>query len=397
MTFDEFFAVVAGGAERALDGAAPPAPYAYQRQLASEAWPDMLDIPTGMGKTVAITAAWLYRRLERDEPAPRRLVWCLPMRVLVEQTRSNVETWLERVAPLFHERGIIVPRVWVLMGGEAQHDWADRPEDPAVLIGTQDMVLSRALMRGYGASRYRWPVDFALLHNDALWVFDEVQPMGAGLSTSARLEAFRRHPGLPTVLPSRTIWSSATLHSKWFDTVDFRAHLPGCRVLQMPEEDRQDARVQKRFSAPKHVVAAQARLAGSRKAEVKACIDLLVAEVVDTHRGDAPTLVIVNRVARAQDVFRGLRTRLQSTHRQTTVLLWAGRRWHVPTPALFSPRAGLDARLASGGLAGASRRYGAARHARERRFGSERLPDCSASRQGANGSSRATRGDRAVR
>ena len=51
--------------------------------------------------------------------------------------------------------------------------------------------MSAALMRGYGASRYRWPIDFALLHNDALWVFDEVQLAGAAITTSAQLEAFR--------------------------------------------------------------------------------------------------------------------------------------------------------------------------------------------------------------
>ena len=32
-------------------------------------------------------------------------------------------------------------------------------------------------MRGYAMSRFRWPVDFALLHNDSQWVFDEVQLM----------------------------------------------------------------------------------------------------------------------------------------------------------------------------------------------------------------------------
>jgi len=43
-----------------------------------------------------------------------------------------------------------------------------------ILVGTQDMLLSRALMRGYGISRYLWPLHFALLHNDCLWVFDEL-------------------------------------------------------------------------------------------------------------------------------------------------------------------------------------------------------------------------------
>src|SRR5690606_13020710 len=115
--------------------------------------------------------------------------------------------------------------------------------DPAVLIGTQDMLLSRALMRGYGSSRYRWPIDFALLHNDALWVFDEVQLMGAGLPTSAQLEAFRRSPEMPTVLPARTLWSSATLRRDWFETVDFRPHVADCRILALPEEDIADPRV----------------------------------------------------------------------------------------------------------------------------------------------------------
>jgi hypothetical protein len=39
-------------------------------------------------------------------------------------------------------------------------------------------VPTGALMRGYGMSRCQWPVHFAWLHNDAFWVFDEVQLMG---------------------------------------------------------------------------------------------------------------------------------------------------------------------------------------------------------------------------
>jgi hypothetical protein len=46
------------------------------------------------------------------------------------------------------------------------------------------MLLSRALNRGYGMSRYRWPMHFGLLNNDCLWVMDEVQLMGSGLTTS---------------------------------------------------------------------------------------------------------------------------------------------------------------------------------------------------------------------
>jgi CRISPR-associated endonuclease/helicase Cas3 len=339
VTYDEFFEAVIGvAAAGASPAAAPFAPYRYQRLLAVESWPDMLDIPTGLGKTAAVTGAWLYRRLLADPSTPRRLVWCLPMRVLVEQTRASVGSWLERAAPLFEQRALAAPRCHVLMGGEADDTWVARPEDPAVLIGTQDMLLSRALMRGYGASRYRWPMDFALLHNDALWVFDEVQLMGAGLPTSAQLEGFRRNPTLPVALPSRTLWSSATLRPDWFDTVDFRAHLPTCRVLRLPEEDRQDPRVLKRFSAGKRLVEAQSRLSSARKPDVKAYILELCDEILGAHSGAAPTLVIVNRVARAQEVFRRLRGRLDDARRSTALLL-------VHARFRAGERAALNARL----------------------------------------------------
>ncbi len=54
--------------------------------------PDLLDIPTGCGKTAAVVLAWLWRRRFADEETkkgtPRRLVYCLPMRVLVEHTEA---------------------------------------------------------------------------------------------------------------------------------------------------------------------------------------------------------------------------------------------------------------------------------------------------------------------
>ena len=179
--------------------------FPYQVTLATGAWPDFLEIPTGLGKTAATVLAWLYKRqIIQDPETPKRLVYCLPMRVLVEQTEANIKDWLERLN---------LPDavdVHVLMGGEDVQSWVLQPEKDTILIGTQDMLLSRALMRGYGVSRYQWPVHFSLLHNDALWVFDEVQLMGAGLTTSAQLEAFRRT--LSTGAICKSLWVSATLN-----------------------------------------------------------------------------------------------------------------------------------------------------------------------------------------
>jgi CRISPR-associated endonuclease/helicase Cas3 len=202
-----------------------------------------------MGKTAAVMLAWLWKRgwyagQERRDVAhesPRRLVWCLPMRVLVEQTVNNAQAWLSNLG-LLDDAGKGKVSVHVLMGGEGDiRTWAEHPEEDMILIGTQDMLLSRALMRGYGMSRYEWPVHFALLHNDAMWVFDEVQLMGAGLATSTQLEALRRSSAFPLARNSRSLWVSATLNRAWLETVDFKPYLARSSTLTIGEEDRRQA------------------------------------------------------------------------------------------------------------------------------------------------------------
>jgi CRISPR-associated endonuclease/helicase Cas3 len=186
-------------------------PFPYQRKIALDlSLPGIINVPTGIGKTAAVVLAWIWRRrfAEQDirNATPRRLVYCLPVRVLVEQTRNNVISWLSNVdllggkvdggdvrdiqkyEPSWDAPDKIV--VTTLMGGEDKDEWDRYPERDAIIIGTQDMLLSRALNRGYGLSRYRWPVQFGLLNNDCLWVLDEVQLMGSGLATSVQLDAF---------------------------------------------------------------------------------------------------------------------------------------------------------------------------------------------------------------
>ncbi len=231
----------------------------YQKRLGTEPWPDILDIPTGLGKTAAAVVAWLWKRLHRDEDTPRRLIYCLPMRVLVEQTHANVKTWLGRVADVFQQEGLKTPAVYLLMGGEVEEEWESHPEQDAILIGTQDMLLSRALMRGYGMSRYKWPVHFGLLHNDALWVFDEIQLMGAGLATSAQLEAFRRRFRLARL--SRSLWMSATINIAWLATVDMRPHLEKItRHLKLTPAEQEISQVKERRAAIKRLAKASTAL-----------------------------------------------------------------------------------------------------------------------------------------
>ena len=245
-------------------------PFPYQRRIADtqSPLPPLLHIPTGAGKTPGVILAWLWRRRFADGESrhamPRRLVYCLPMRVLVEQTGHVTVRWLYRLGLLAGQvhiaddivlayeadaadarpvegwaqaQGRAGPRIAVheLMGGEETDDWDLYPEREAILIGTQDMLLSRALNRGYGMSRYRWPMHFGLLNHDCLWVLDEVQLMGAGLATTAQLQAFRETFG--TLTPVQSLWMSATLRPDWLATVDFKDTVRTLTPLTLGPED----------------------------------------------------------------------------------------------------------------------------------------------------------------
>ena len=163
-------------------------PYPYQTRIASDGLPELLAVPTGAGKTMAAVLPWLYRRrYHPDETVrsstPRRLVFVLPMRVLVEQTLSVVAGWVDRLG-LADDVGC-----HVVLGGEPRlSPWRLRPDQDMIIVGTLDMLVSRALNRGYGESRYVWPIDFGLFNADCHYVYDEVQLMGPALATSRRFD-----------------------------------------------------------------------------------------------------------------------------------------------------------------------------------------------------------------
>jgi CRISPR-associated endonuclease/helicase Cas3 len=140
--------------------------YPFQKRFACDSvLPQLVDVPTGMGKTAMAVLGWIWRRrFHSDEgvkrATPRRLVYCLPMRVLVDQTHRNACEWLQRLG-LLGQLGEGKISAHPLMGGaDDLRTWVEYPDEDMILIGTQDMLLSRALMRGYGMSRYQWPIHF---------------------------------------------------------------------------------------------------------------------------------------------------------------------------------------------------------------------------------------------
>src|SRR5690606_5401544 len=257
--------------------------------------------PTGSGKTAAAILAWLWRRFFHPEESvrsatPRRLVYCLPMRVLVEQTYATAQDVLARLREhgIFetgshHQDELTEVDAYQLLGGEIDEEWHLHPEKSAIIVGTQDLLLSRALNRGYALSRFRWPVPFGLLNNDALWVFDEVQLMGAGVPTSAQLQAFRDAFG--SYGPTATLWMSATLQHDLLATVDHPA--PGHEeTLKLTDQERSSGELGKRLNAAKALCEARGLPAVNDSGYAAAVAGL----VEENHQPGAKTLVVVNTV-----------------------------------------------------------------------------------------------------
>lgn len=285
-------------------------PFAWQRAIAEGDWPEVLIAPTGSGKTAGVTLAWMYHRLCSPDVTPRRLVWCLPMRTLVDQVNNEIHRWLEGLDISRIDPGGRLPRVGdvhVLMGGADSGGWLDAPERSAIIVGTQDMLLSRALMRGYASSRALWPMEFAMLHQDTQWVFDEVQLMGAGRATSAQLEAFRRHECRrasgeyrSAERPCRSLWISATLEPKWLETVD---HPAPTAVMRVDPTQEDDTRLRDLTQAPKRLHRNGDAPDSASGPHEKAYIAGLATSIVGAHRSGHMTLVIVNQVKRAQQLY----------------------------------------------------------------------------------------------
>ncbi len=286
------------------------APHPWQNALAADSGCKhrLVRIPTGLGKTAGVVMAWVWNRAQRaDKDWPRRLVFCLPMRVLVEQTEEEIRKWLSQLGLLWDGQGPHGGKVGVhvLMGGAGQEEWHLHPEENAILIGTQDMLLSRALNRGYGSARGRWPMEFGLLSQDSLWVLDEVQLMGVGLTTSAQLQTFREDDRSKELRPSFSWWMSATLQPQWLKTVDSAplvSEVEASGTLQISTSDRTG----EVWETEKPLRVVEISSSDDKNAARWAQVVLGAhSEIVDATYGRI-TLAIANTVREASDLFDAL-------------------------------------------------------------------------------------------
>ncbi len=146
-------------------------------------------LPTGLGKTNAI-AVWLIALAARPDRVPRRLVYVVNRRTVVDQTTTVAQDLRWPFAephlpwhPDLHELRVKLRKlcdddvplaISTLRGQFADNrEWSADPSRPAIICGTVDMIGSRLLFSGYGLGFKSRPLHAGFLGQDVLLVHDE--------------------------------------------------------------------------------------------------------------------------------------------------------------------------------------------------------------------------------
>jgi CRISPR-associated endonuclease/helicase Cas3 len=283
------------------------------RQIINErAWPRVLDLPTGVGKTTCIDIAIFALALDaQEEPfrrwCPRRIAMVVDRRIVVDQVaergRKLLRALVDRDAkPVVREvaaRLLSLSKeseeplgVFTLRGGMPKDDgWARTPDQPLVLASTVDQLGSRLLIQGYGVSTGMKPIHAGLLGNDVLLLLDEVhlsQPFAETLDALGRLRD--RY--------SKTSPVSSRFHHAFLSATPGITPAPS---FQLNESDKKpDSPLSQRLHAQKRVRLLEVE---DRTALEQKCVDE-ARELVKRHNVIA---VVVNRVASASTITCQLR------------------------------------------------------------------------------------------
>lgn len=163
----------------------PPFPWQrmlYERFVAG-GFPASCDLPTGLGKT-SVIPIWLLALAEAPDRVPRRLVYVVNRRTVVDQAsdeavnlRKNLESLDEltsKLAALCSVKRESPLAISTLRGQFADNgEWSADPAQPAIVVGTVDMIGSRLLFSGYGRGFKSRPLHAGFLGQDVLLVHDE--------------------------------------------------------------------------------------------------------------------------------------------------------------------------------------------------------------------------------
>ncbi|MCY3849253.1 MAG: type I-U CRISPR-associated helicase/endonuclease Cas3 [Acidimicrobiaceae bacterium] len=311
--FDSFFQAVHGHA-----------PYPWQSRLTRQVlndgkWPDVIDLPTGTGKTSVLDTA-IFALAARPRVFPRRVVFVIDRRIVVDQVYERAEQIRdaiggategilldikERLKDLTNARealGIAALRGGIPLDGE----WFRRPDQPWVMVSTVDQFGSRLLFRGYGVSERMRSVHAGLAGNDCLVILDEVHLSHAFASTLREVSSNGDIPGLCSVgggLPHR------------FQVVEMSAtptRESGARFSLRSQDLEASEKLKQIAEAPKRATLVE--VPGTRDAHEtapKTVLNLVKKELWDDEMSVG---VIVNRVRTAREVHAALQKKGIAAH-----------------------------------------------------------------------------------
>ncbi len=296
MSFADFFHASTGN---------QPFPWqiALYEKFANGQFPTPANIPTGLGKT-SIVAIWLIALALYPAKVPRRMVYVVNRRTVVDQTTDEVEKL--RMA-LSEKPGIKVIAeklrslcalpmptpdspplaISTLRGQFADNrEWAADPARPAVIIGTVDMIGSGLLFSRYTVGFKLRPHHAAFLAQDVLLVHDEAhlepafqQLLNSIVAEQNRSKEWRK---LRVMELSATTRSTASIQS-----------------LELSKDDENNELVKKRLNAVK-------KLACVELAEKEKLADKVFSLALEKKNSGRTVLIFVRSVEDATKIAAGL-------------------------------------------------------------------------------------------
>ena len=291
-------------------------PFPWQTRLTNQVleeggWPEVIDLPTGSGKTAVLDTA-VFSLAVNPQHFPRRVVFVIDRRIVVDQVYKRAATIKKGIFEAETETlgrmkaklaaiigdddplGVDPLGVAALKGGvPIDNEWTHRPDQPWVVVSTVDQYGSRLLFRGYGVTPGMRPIHAGLAGNDCLVILDEVHlslPFAETLKAVSRLES---NPDLP----------------RRFHVVEMSATPSNTRVspFKLAETDLAGAAIlRKRVTARK---VAQLKLVGGTMQKTAA--EAIPPAVTNVIKSELPQEirsvgVIVNRVRTARETHRSL-------------------------------------------------------------------------------------------
>ncbi len=182
----------------------------------SNLWPDVLDLPTGTGKTATLDIAVFHLALDAGRGsarcAPLRIALIVDRRLIVDDAFARATKLAEALrnaleAPEAPNPVVLkVAKALAALAGTGRHplivrrlrggapleeDWAHTPVQPTILCSTVDQVGSRLLFRGYGISDRMKPIHAGLLGSDSLLLLDEAHLSEPFRQTLSAISTFR--------------------------------------------------------------------------------------------------------------------------------------------------------------------------------------------------------------